>query len=69
MSNTKYHILQLDSLEDGVTLYVHLWPTKNATGWVHIMHGMSEHGGRYDGLAKVLNSTQHLICSYPNKYL
>jgi len=56
MSNTKYHILQLDSLEDGVTLYVHLWPTKNATGWVHIMHGMSEHGGRYDGLAKVLNS-------------
>ena len=56
MSNIKYQIIQLESLEDGVTLHVHLWPVKEAIGWVHIMHGMSEHGGRYDYFAKALNS-------------
>ena len=36
--------------------YYHLWPAQNPVAWVHIMHGMSEHGGRYAEVAEFLNA-------------
>jgi len=45
----------------GVVLKVHLWPATDASGWVHIMHGMGEHGARYDHLAKALNKAGYHV--------
>lgn len=36
--------------------YYHVWNTQNPKAWVHIMHGMSEHGGRYAEVAEFLNT-------------
>jgi alpha-beta hydrolase superfamily lysophospholipase len=55
MSQVNHQFIQLESVDDHIILHVHLWPVEGATGWVHIMHGMSEHGGRYADLAKALN--------------
>jgi len=57
MSQVNHQVIQLESVDDHITLYVHLWPVEDATGWVHIMHGMSEHGVRYGHLAKALNAS------------
>ena len=35
------------------------WTPEHPAAWLHIMHGMSEHGIRYRGLAQFLN--QHGI--------
>ena len=35
--------------------YYHEWAPKKPTGWLHIMHGMAEHGARYGDLAEFLN--------------
>ncbi|MCO4838095.1 MAG: lysophospholipase [Oceanospirillaceae bacterium] len=48
-------IIKIQSEADQIALHVRLWPVEDAIGWVHIMHGMSEHGGRYEHLAKALN--------------
>jgi alpha-beta hydrolase superfamily lysophospholipase len=55
MSKNPHQVIQVKSAHDQITLQVHLWSVDNAKGWVHIMHGMSEHGWRYDHVAKKLN--------------
>ena len=53
-----YQILPIAAKhEDDVTLFVHVWPCvqPKVHGWVHIMHGMSEHGARYAETAQWLN--------------
>ncbi|MDC9721092.1 MAG: alpha/beta fold hydrolase [Gammaproteobacteria bacterium] len=52
-----YQVIELPSQADQLTLFIHQWTTPNATGWVHIMHGMGEHGLRYAHLAKALNDS------------
>jgi alpha-beta hydrolase superfamily lysophospholipase len=55
MSQIPLQVIQVKSADDLIALQVHLWPVEDAKGWVHIMHGMSEHGGRYDHVAQKLN--------------
>lgn len=58
-SNQGYQLLALPAKDDqSLQLQVHVWPCADADvkGWVHIMHGMSEHGGRYMETAKWLNA-------------
>ncbi|MFT3857097.1 MAG: alpha/beta hydrolase [Aquabacterium sp.] len=40
---------------DGVTLHVHHWPVAQAKGIVQMAHGLLEHLGRYDELARQCN--------------
>lgn len=41
---------------DGVPLALRQWPGRGAArGTVHIVHGLGEHGGRYEALAAALN--------------
>ena len=56
MSETHHQVIQVLTENDQITLQVHLWPVNDANGWVHIIHGMSEHGWRYDHVAKELNN-------------
>ena len=55
MPKSPHQVIQIKSSDDQITLQVHLWPVASAKGWVHIMQGMSEHGGRYDHVAQKLN--------------
>ncbi|HCH32923.1 MAG TPA: alpha/beta hydrolase [Oceanospirillaceae bacterium] len=55
MSQDNHQLISINA-DAGLVLQVHLWPAENPTGWVHIMHGMSEHGGRYGHLALALNA-------------
>ncbi len=53
-----YQLLAIPAKDDAsLQLQVHVWPStaEQVKGWVHIMHGMSEHGGRYEETAKWLN--------------
>ncbi len=44
------------TVEGGHELYVHAWPARGETrGIVQIVHGMAEHAGRYERLARALN--------------
>ena len=52
MSEEKEFILS----KDGKRLCVHHWESKNANHVLCIVHGLGEHGGRYNELAKYLNT-------------
>ncbi|MFP4323155.1 MAG: lysophospholipase [Anaerolineales bacterium] len=44
------------STPDGLTLHVYHWPVPEPQGAVLLMHGLSEHLGRYDHVARALNA-------------
>ena len=54
MSKGERKTLAFSSGEAGEHYY-HEWAPKKPKGWLHIMHGMSEHGARYGDLAAFLN--------------
>jgi len=57
-----HQVISVEAQDDAdVILKVHLWPATDATGWVHIMHGVSEHGARYDSLARALNAAGYNV--------
>lgn len=41
--------------KDGLLLFVRHWPCDMPRAVIQIVHGMAEHGGRYDGFARFLN--------------
>lgn len=53
--------IEVESEQDQMALKVRLWPTQEAKGWVHIMHGMSEHSGRYAEFANKLNAAGYHV--------
>ena len=62
MLQENHQVISLNAQgEAGVVLKAHLWPATAASGWVHIMHGLSEHGARYDHLAKALNASGYHV--------
>ncbi len=47
---------------DGKKIYVHEWTeVENPKGVVQIVHGMTEHGGRYEGFARYLNERGYVV--------
>ena len=49
---------------DGKKIFVHEWlDVENPKGFVQIVHGMTEHGARYDGFAKFLNEHGYLAAA------
>lgn len=47
---------------DGVEIYCRLWDDVNdPKGVIQLLHGMSEHAGRYDRFAKYLNSRGYIV--------
>lgn len=43
-------------LQDGVRLHVHDWPAAQPKARLLVAHGLGEHGGRYEQLARELNA-------------
>jgi alpha-beta hydrolase superfamily lysophospholipase len=41
---------------EGLALHLHAWPCATPRGTVLLVHGLGEHGGRYDHVAKALNA-------------
>ena len=49
---------------DGKQIFVHEWlEVENPKGFVQIVHGMAEHGGRYKAFAKYLNEHGYLVAA------
>ena len=47
---------------DGKKIYVHEWTdAENPKGVVQIVHGMVEHGARYDAFARFLNANGYIV--------
>ncbi len=46
---------------DGKKIYVYEWQTENPRAVVQIVHGMSEHAGRYEKFARFLNEHGFLV--------
>ena len=54
-------------MPDGQPLCVHDWPLPQARGGVLIVHGLGEHAGRYDRLARWLNAQGWAVRSYDQR--
>ncbi len=55
------------STPDGQPLRLHDWPLPQARGGVLIVHGLGEHAGRYDRLARWFNAQGHAVRSYDQR--
>lgn len=47
--------------KDGYRLCLHIFETENPRGYVQIIHGMEEHQGRYERLAKCLHAAGYTV--------
>ena len=43
------------TMSDGVTLHIRHWPVRDSIAYVCLVHGISEHAGRYQHVAHFLN--------------
>lgn len=54
-------------MPDGQPLCLHDWPLPLARGGVLIVHGLGEHAGRYDRLARWFNARGYAVRSYDQR--
>ena len=67
MTDARFTLTHLD-VPDGHRIGVRLWPaTTDAVGVLHWMHGMAEHGGRYQPLADVVNAAGWHLCVHDHR--
>jgi alpha-beta hydrolase superfamily lysophospholipase len=52
---------------DGFELHLHAWKIANPKATVLVVHGMTEHGGRYREFAKKLNSEGFSVIAYDQR--
>ena len=52
---------------DGTRLRTLAWPTRSPRGRILLVHGLGEHGGRYDGLARALNARGYSAFAYDHR--
>jgi alpha-beta hydrolase superfamily lysophospholipase len=52
---------------DGLVLPWRRWPLAGARGHVLVVHGLGEHGGRYQALARDLNTAGFAVSSYDQR--
>lgn len=52
---------------DGLVLPLRQWPRAGARGHVLIVHGLGEHSGRYDALARALNEAGFAVSSHDQR--
>lgn len=54
-------------MADGQRLYLHDWPLGQPRGAVLIVHGLGEHGGRYERLAQWFNQRGYAVRGYDQR--
>ncbi|MBN8924695.1 MAG: alpha/beta hydrolase [Rhodanobacter sp. 68-29] len=54
-------------MPDGQALRLHDWPLPHARDGVLIVHGLGEHAGRYDALARWFNALGYAVRSYDQR--
>ena len=52
---------------DGLQLVLRRWPLAGARGQVLIVHGLGEHGGRYEALAGALNAAGFAVAAHDQR--
>jgi alpha-beta hydrolase superfamily lysophospholipase len=55
------------SAEDGYQIETITWPNPQAKAWVHILHGMSEHAGRYNEFAQQLVKAGYAVIAHNHR--
>ena len=55
------------TMPDGQRLFLRDWPNRSAHGAVLIVHGLGEHSGRYEALAKWLLAQGYAVRSYDQR--
>jgi alpha-beta hydrolase superfamily lysophospholipase len=55
------------TLPDGLTLYVRDWPNPSASDAVLIVHGLGEHSGRYEHVARWFLARGYAVRSYDQR--
>ena len=56
-----HYISDTFSTKDDFTLATYLWECEKPKGIIHLVHGMSEHAGRYDEFALKMNQFGYLV--------
>ena len=64
----KRHKITLSSADGDICdVNYYTWRPKKISGWIHIIHGMSEHAARYENLGRYLQSNGYFVSASDNR--
>ncbi len=52
---------------DGQPIQVYIWEHPTPLGWIHIHHGMAEHGGRYNEFARKMVAEGYSVVAHDHR--